>query len=341
MGFPAQEYSSAPFIAGWSGVAVTSVYYIMHRRLYRRPALLLLHLSLLLILVGALATHIWGESQTLHLREGLTEFVGRHAVTLTDVDVKYDADGATPLEVTATMVVDGDTATATVNNPASIHGLQLCQTAFDSDGRGLILAVSSDPIGWGITASAYVLLLISMIFTLKPKSLAQIIKRPAVTFALLCVMVWAGWQLTASIERSHSLMILRSPLLIIHVACVMLAYGLLAIMAVCGALRIAGKVRALTVADSLLRPAVNLLTAGIFIGAVWARLSWGRYWGWDPKEIWALITLIAYSLPLHRRMLAPLASGRFRATYYLLAFVTVIITYLGVNHLLGGLHSYA
>lgn len=84
-----------------------------------------------------------------------------------------------------------------------------------------------------------------------------------------------------------------------------------------------------------------LLTAGIFIGAIWANMSWGRYWGWDPKEVWALITMLIYSLPLHRASLPIFRNPRFTNWYFVLAFLSVIITYFGVNFFLGGMHSYA
>ena len=91
----------------------------------------------------------------------------------------------------------------------------------------------------------------------------------------------------------------------------------------------------------LLSPAVLLLAAGIFTGAIWANQSWGRYWGWDPKETWALITMMVYALPLHRRTFTWLQRPRCLNIYLLLAFASVIITYVGVNYILGGLHSYA
>ena len=83
-----------------------------------------------------------------------------------------------------------------------------------------------------------------------------------------------------------------------------------------------------------------LLTAGIFTGAVWANASWGRYWGWDPKEVWALITLIVYALPLHEQSLARFRRPLFFHAYTLWAFAAVLMTYFGVNYLLGGMHSY-
>ena len=86
---------------------------------------------------------------------------------------------------------------------------------------------------------------------------------------------------------------------------------------------------------TLLYPALLLLAAGIFTGAVWAGESWGRYWAWDPKETWALITLMVYCIPLHIAM-----SPRRLAIFLLAAFATVVMTYWGVNHL-PSLHAYS
>jgi ABC-type transport system involved in cytochrome c biogenesis permease subunit len=90
----------------------------------------------------------------------------------------------------------------------------------------------------------------------------------------------------------------------------------------------------------LLYPALFLLAAGIFIGAVWANQAWGRYWGWDAKETWALITLLAYALPVHWKSLRFFATPRRFHLYCLLAFLTVVMTFLGVGFLFGGMHSY-
>ena len=135
--------------------------------------------------------------------------------------------------------------------------------------------------------------------------------------------------------------VLRSPLLSVHVLAVMLAYALLALMALCGVAWLFGRRHLLAESRRMLRPAVFLLAAGIFIGAVWANMSWGRYWGWDPKEVWALITMLVYSLPLHRRSLSWLADDRAYAIWCVAAFACVVMTYFGVNFILGGLHSYA
>lgn len=91
----------------------------------------------------------------------------------------------------------------------------------------------------------------------------------------------------------------------------------------------------------LLYPAVFFLGAGIFLGAVWANASWGRYWAWDPKEVWALITFMVYGAAFHARSLRIFRSPLFFHIYMVAAFLTVLMTYFGVNYILGGMHSYA
>lgn len=177
-------------------------------------------------------------------------------------------------------------------------------------------------------------------------ALAAALRRGREPLGAVCLTV-AALALTVAVMGSRNpqvtqlMPVLRSPLLSIHVLAVMTAYALLAIMAVISAMWLCGRRELLPAARAMLRPAVFTLTAGIFIGAVWANTSWGRYWGWDPKEVWALITLLIYSLPLHRAMLPWLTSDRAWARFCLIAFLSVIMTFFGVNYLLGGLHSYA
>lgn len=152
---------------------------------------------------------------------------------------------------------------------------------------------------------------------------------------------------------SHLMPVLASPLLSIHVLLVMASYALLAIIALLSAISLcqhkAGhnptaqsqRNRLTATSAILLYPAVFLLAAGIFVGAVWANQSWGRYWGWDPKETWALITLLIYALPLHAVSFRKFQGSRFLNIYLLLAFLSVLMTYFGVNYLLSGMHSYA
>ena len=143
---------------------------------------------------------------------------------------------------------------------------------------------------------------------------------------------------------THLMPVLSSPLLSIHVSCVMMAYGLLSITFACGihALIVRRKADELHLLSLLfLFPALFLLIAGIFIGAIWANVSWGRYWGWDPKEVWALITMLIYALPMHSTSIPWLRTPQHYHLFMVLAFLAVLITYFGVNFFLGGMHSYA
>lgn len=145
--------------------------------------------------------------------------------------------------------------------------------------------------------------------------------------------------------------VLQSPLLSIHVVAIMTAYSLLAFIMLNGITAVVlhySTENCETAIDFLQRisrlilyPAVFLLTIGIFIGAVWANVSWGRYWGWDSKEVWALITMLVYALALHPASLKWFRYPMFFHVFGIVAFLTVLITYFGVNFLLGGMHSYA
>ena len=144
--------------------------------------------------------------------------------------------------------------------------------------------------------------------------------------------------------------VLQSPLLSIHVMVIMLAYTLLFLIMMNGltGLLIGLSNRSIEkavflqdISHLMLYPAVFLLVIGIFIGAVWANVSWGRYWGWDPKEVWALITFLIYALPLHSISLSWFRKPIFFHSYMVFAFISVVITYFGVNFFLGGMHSYA
>ena len=143
--------------------------------------------------------------------------------------------------------------------------------------------------------------------------------------------------------------VLQTPLLGIHVSVIMLAYTLFAIIMVNGIIGLCAKSKReqlMRLSQVLLYPALFCLTAGIFIGAVWANMSWGRYWGWDPKETWALITMLVYALLLHFPMIIALTkikSDKAVTAYHIysaVAFIFVLFTYFGVSYLLGGLHSY-
>ena len=142
----------------------------------------------------------------------------------------------------------------------------------------------------------------------------------------------------------HIMPVLNSPLLSIHVSIIMMSYALLALTFVCGVLGICMKSQAemLQVLSRIfLYPAITTMGLGIFIGAVWANVSWGTYWSWDPKETWALITFMIYAAFLHTHSFPVFRKPLTYHLFMIFAFLSIIMTYFGVNYILGGMHSYA
>ena len=138
--------------------------------------------------------------------------------------------------------------------------------------------------------------------------------------------------------------VLDSPLLSLHVSTIMISYALLSLTFLCAVValclpRHAAELQVLSLL--FLHPAIAALGIGIFIGAIWANVSWGTYWSWDPKETWALITLMIYAVALHTQSLPLLRRPTAYHIYMTLAFLSLAMTYFGVNYFLSGMHSYA
>ena len=153
-------------------------------------------------------------------------------------------------------------------------------------------------------------------------------------------------------QISHIMPVLNSPLLSIHVSIIMLAFALLSLTFISGITALTVRIFTHNGADPALQalrhlsllflyPAIAALGIGIFVGAIWANVSWGQYWGWDPKEVWALITFMVYAAALHPKTLPAMQRPTAFHTFMVLAFLTIIMTYFGVNYFLGGMHSYA
>ncbi len=150
--------------------------------------------------------------------------------------------------------------------------------------------------------------------------------------------------------------VLKSHWLVIHVSVVTSSYGFLALGACLGLLSLLlfiGKtdknrrpldnaiLRLACINERSLLVGLTLMTIGNFFGAIWANESWGRYWGWDPKEAWSFIIILVYAVVTHLRIIPRLRSPFTFSVASVLAFSTVIMTYFGVNLYLSGLHAYA
>ena len=138
--------------------------------------------------------------------------------------------------------------------------------------------------------------------------------------------------------------VLNSPLLSMHVSIIMMSYALLSLTFICGIMGICmrshGKeLQALS--RIFLYPALTCMGFGIFIGAIWANVSWGNYWSWDSKETWALITFMIYAVVVHTQSLPIFRKPLAYHIYITLAFLSIVMTYFGVNYFLTGMHSYA
>lgn len=145
--------------------------------------------------------------------------------------------------------------------------------------------------------------------------------------------------------------VLKSYWLIVHVAVITASYGFFGlgfllglatlILMIVNPDKLRLQIKELTIINELgLWIGLCLMTAGTFLGAIWANESWGRYWGWDPKETWALITMLVYALILHIRLRENLKGQLIFATMSILALGSVLMTFFGVNYYLSGLHSY-
>lgn len=365
-------YHNPAFFVLWGVAAVAGLWLLLSRREMRRqPFSLLLHAALVLILAGALVTHLWGESGMIHLREGEpTASYERDdaspaklpfSLRLEKFAVEYDPGTRTPSDYRSelTFLPEGRTAIISMNHIGKYGGYRFYQADYDEDGLGSILAVSRDPWGVGITYAGYLLLLVAMLGYFFQKDTTYDEARRAIrarrapgrgrrtaviVLAVAGVALLVLWLLDA-FPKGPLMPVLRSPLLFIHMIPIMVSYALFGVLAILGIIGLLlPKERAERLRDvciTMLCPAVFLLTFGTFLGAVWANISWGNYWAWDPKETWALVTLLVYSFPLHGRALKAFGRPRFFHAFLLAAFLCVLVTYFGVNMLLGGMHSYA
>ncbi len=143
--------------------------------------------------------------------------------------------------------------------------------------------------------------------------------------------------------------VLNSPWLILHVTIITASYGFFGICAILGVYTLlisfkknsVSTIKELTSINELLMYiGLILVTIGTFLGAVWANISWGRYWGWDAKESWALITILIYAIVTHTRLVAKLRNDIIFSALSVIASLSVLMTYFGVNYYLSGLHSY-
>ncbi len=193
---------------------------------------------------------------------------------------------------------------------------------------------------------AWVSLLIAGIMAFRKNGRVNIIATGLIVSGL---MMLVSVMSSANPKITPLMPVLSSPLLGLHVAIIMVAYALLAFMLINGLAAVVVRIcnkdslaeieRMADVSRNMLFPAVMCLAFGIMIGSVWANISWGTYWAWDPKETWSLITLMIYATALFKDMAPGLQKPMNFHIFNILAFLSVLMTYFGVN-MLGGMHAY-
>lgn len=370
-------YGAWWFTAMWAFLCATGTVYFLKRHV-RNTCTILLHLSFVVILFGAMLTSLTSKQGKLHLRQdiptnwyyategnNIKERILPFTVRLDDFKIIYRNNTSDASDYVTKFTIEDNgieiNGAVSMNNIYSHNSYRLCQSSYDSDMQGSMLTINYDPYGIPITYIGYALLFLSLIYMLLDSkgTFWQIItKSPpphAAIIFLLAILAPASylvirWHFGITDHGATPLPpILNTPLLNIHVGIIMTAYAMLSVTFFCGITAMAfhaiskhHHIESLFLLSRLfLYPALTCLGLGIFIGAIWANISWGRYWSWDPKETWALITFMVYAVPVHTSSLPFFRNPLAYHIYLVIAFLTLLMTYFGVNYILGGMHSYA
>ena len=351
-------YGAWWFVGLWALMAALLVFMMVKGRMWKRWAVCGLHLSILFILLGALLTMLTGQHGRMKLEPNrpnshffiqekgeITKEALPFSLTLDRFEIEtYEGSNKPKDYVSYLQLNDGEThqdVVISMNHILKHKHYRFYQSDYDDKGNS-ILDVARDPWGIGVTYAGYALLFVALAAIL----IEQRKTVKAVTISWVAVLIVLMVVLHIRM-LTHTLMpVLRSPLFSIHISTIVTVYALLLGILVVGIIaliqpkNLARMERLKSISMAMLYPAVALLAAGIFIGAIWANISWGNYWSWDPKEVWALITLLIYAAPLHEKLWKSFQKPLFFHIYGILAFLSVVITYFGVNLILGGVHAY-
>lgn len=344
---PSSIYGSWWWVGIWTVVAIGVIIGIIIGRLWRKIWLFLLHLSLLLILVGGIVTFLFAKRGVLYLEpgypekeyvryDGLVEHLP-FSVTLTKFDISYYQNTKISSDYISRVLVDGSREMQISMNRIGRVGMwRLYQSSYDGEG-GISMMVNWDPGGIVLTYSGYALFILA--------GLMLIIKQRGSVFAmrlrywLLIIggIVIVAWLMLGHLIRSPLHPVLATGWLAVHVSVIICAYVLLGItfpLSVVSLISNRKREEMQQIIQKLLPSGIWLMGIGIILGSMWANVSWGRYWGWDPKETWALAVMIVYSIPLHRSL-----KLRHPQYYLILGFVMILMTWVGVA-MMKSLHAY-
>ena len=351
-------YGTWWFVGLWALVAGFIVYMAVKCRIWKRMAVCALHVAILFILLGALLTMLTGQHGRMKLEPNrpnsqffiqekgeITKEALPFSLTLDRFEIEKYPDSEKPKDFLSYLQIrDGESqedVVISMNHILKHKHYRFYQNDYDEQGNS-ILDVARDPWGIAVTYVGYALLFVALVAILIERRKAF----RAVTWSWLAVLVVLMVVLYVRMLTHPLLPVLRSPFFSFHISTIVTAYALLLGVMVVGIIALfkpkdqARMERLKSLSTAMLYPAVALLAIGIFIGAVWANVSWGNYWSWDPKEVWALITLLIYAAPMHEKLWKVFQKPLFFHIYGILAISSVFFTYFGVNLLLGGVHAY-
>ena len=354
----AHVYGTWWFVGLWAVLAGLMVYMAVKCHLWKRMAVCALHSAILLILLGALLTKLTGQHGRMKLEPNrptsqfyiqdkgeITKEALPFSLVLDRFEIEKYPDSEKPKDYVSYLQLRDDESQEDVvismNHILKHKHYRFYQSDYDEQGNS-ILDVARDPWGIGVTYLGYALLFVTLVAILIERRKSY----RAVTWSWLVVLIILMVVLYIRMLTHPLLPVLRSPFFSFHISTIVTAYALLLGIMIVGIIALikpkdkARLERLKNLSTAMLYPPVALLAIGIFIGAVWANVSWGNYWSWDPKEVWALITLLIYAAPLHEKLWKTFQKPLFYHIYGILAFLSVLITYFGVNMLLGGVHAY-
>ena len=366
-------YGAWWFILIWAALAALGIFYIIQRKV-KAVSTWALHLSFVIILVGAFITHVNSKQGMMHLRigepsdiyfsnnpaEGIQQRRLPFTLSLQKFDIHlYEGTDVVRDYTSQFMVTDHyemEEAKVSLNRIYTHGSYRFYQASYDEDGMGSVLAINSDPFGIPVTYCGYFLLFLSLVWILfdKKGGYRKLLQRSWQQFRSFLMVVFSlvgiGFIFLIyhfshiDFSTGDRAPILNSPYFCVHVSVIMMSYVLLILTCLCGILGIcwrSRRERMQALSRLFLYPALTTMGFGIFIGAIWANVSWGTYWSWDSKETWALITFMIYAVVVHTQSLPVFRKPLVYHIYVTLAFLSIAMTYFGVNFFLTGMHSYA
>lgn len=366
-------YGAWWFILIWAALAALGIFYLIQRKV-KAVSTWALHLSFVIILVGAFITHVNGKQGMMHLRigepldiyfsnnpaEGIQQKKLPFTLSLQKFYIYlYEGTNVVRDYSSQFLVTDHyemEEAKVSLNKIYTHGSYRFYQASYDEDGMGSVLAINSDPFGIPVTYCGYFLLFASLVWILfdKKGGYRKLLKRSYQQFRNLLIVIFSlvgiGFIFLIyhfshiDFSTGERAPILNSPYFCLHVSVIMMSYVLLILTCLCGILGICWRSRQERMRDLshlFLYPALTTMGFGIFIGAIWANVSWGNYWSWDSKETWALITFMIYAVVVHTQSLPVFRKPLVYHIYITLAFMSIAMTYFGVNNFLTGMHSYA